>query len=104
VTEDELNKLANAIIEHGNQLGINLVHFKGFLERLQGDQQTFLSELQAASDRTQRRASRAAVASAIAAIFAAAAAGAQTYTAWEASKQPAAYSVPPPSTVAVPNK
>ena len=86
--EEAQDPLVKAIVGHGNQLGDNLVFLKNFLAARQVEQQTFMAELQAAGDRTQRRATNAAIFSAVAALFAAVAAGTQAYVAWQAAKHP----------------
>lgn len=85
MTEDQSEKLVNAIIGHGDSVGGNLVYLKSFLqvrqedqqafmEKLQQDQQTFLTQQREASDKAQATAHRAAKFSAFAAGAAAVAA------------------------------
>jgi hypothetical protein len=82
VTDEQANKVADAIGGHGNDMGRNLVHLKRFLADQQVQQQKFFSQLQAASDKAQRKAALAALWSAIAAGAAAIAASFQAYDAW----------------------
>ncbi|WP_309623372.1 hypothetical protein [Novosphingobium sp.] len=81
MTDEQFERLVNAVQVHGDQLGGNLVHLKRFLERLKQDEQSFLAEQRAASDRAQDKAHRTAIFSAIAAAAAAIAAIFQAYTA-----------------------
>lgn len=81
VTDDQIDRIVEAVVGHGNQLGGNLVHLKRFLERLQQEQHQFLAEQRAASDAAQKKAHWTAVFSAIAAGAAALAAGLQAYAA-----------------------
>jgi hypothetical protein len=74
VNEDPKEAVADAIREHGNQLGKNIAFLKIFLDNQRQLQADFLSAQADASERLQRRATRAAVWSAIAAIAAAVAA------------------------------
>lgn len=71
MTDDQVDRLAKAISEHGNQLGGNLVHLKRFLDAQREAQQKFLAEQRDASDKAQIRASQAAIFSAVAAGIAA---------------------------------
>jgi hypothetical protein len=81
MTNEQFERLVSAVQTHGDQLGGNLVHLKRFLERLQQDEQAFLAEQRAASDKAQDKAHRTAIFSAIAAAAAAIAALLQAYTA-----------------------
>jgi hypothetical protein len=74
VTDEQVTRLVDAVREHGNQFGGNLVHLKRFMERLQNEQQQFLAEQRAASDAAQEKANQTARSSAIAARGAAIAA------------------------------
>ena len=71
LNEEHSASLIKSVQEHGDQLGGNLVHLKNFLDRLQKEQQVFLADQRAASDKAQTTAQRAAIFSAIAAIAAA---------------------------------
>lgn len=67
----EPESVADAVREHGNQLGRNFVYLKRFLKAQREEQQAFLTEQRELSDKAQRKASAAAVWSAVAAIAAA---------------------------------
>ena len=77
MTDDQVERLAKAVNEHGNQLGGNLVYLKKFMDAQREAQQKFLTEQREASDKAQRMASIAAIFSAVAAGIAAYAAVAQ---------------------------
>ena len=77
MTDEQVDRLAVAIVEHGNQLGHNMVHLKRFLDAKQSEQHAFLEEQRLASDKAQEKAHRTARWSAAAAGLAAAAAIAQ---------------------------
>jgi hypothetical protein len=74
VNDDQIERLVGAAATHGDQLAGNLVHLKRFLERKQEEQQAFLAEQRALSDKAQDKAHRTAMWSAIAAGAAAVAA------------------------------
>ena len=81
MTDAQFDRLVNALQGHGDQIGGNLVHLKRFLERLQQQDQTFLAEQRAASERAQDKAHRTSMFAAIAAGAAALAAISQAYAA-----------------------
>lgn len=83
MTDEQLNRLVEAVHAHGDQLGGNLVYLKAFLERLRQDDRTFLAEQRAASEAAQSRAHWTAIFSAFAAGAAAVAAMVQAYAAFE---------------------
>lgn len=86
MTDEQMNRLVEAVHSHGDQLGGNLVHLKRFFERLQNEEQAFLAEQRAASDAAQNRAHRTAMFSAIAAGAAAIAALLQAYSSYESRR------------------
>lgn len=113
MTEDQSEKLVNAIIGHGNSVGGNLVHLKSFLQgrqedqqafldKLQQDQQTFLTQQREASDKAQATAHRAAQLSALAAVAAAVAAGFSAYA--DVRPLVATATAGPPAATALPLK
>lgn len=81
MNDDQANLLINAVQGHGDNLSDSLYLLGQFLKRLQDDQQRFLADLQAASEKAQTRANRAAFWSAVAAGAAALAAAVQAYAA-----------------------
>lgn len=81
MTDEQVNRIIDAVVGHGNQLGVNLVHLKAFLKGLQEEQHQFLAEQRAASDRAQSKAHWTAIFAAIAAGAAAVAACVQSYAA-----------------------
>ena len=71
MTDEQIERLAKVVYDHGDQLGSNLVHLKRFLGAQQEAQQKFLAEQREASDRAQHKASQSAFWSAVAAGIAA---------------------------------
>ena len=67
MNESEPESIANAVREHGNQLGNNLAHLKRFLKAQREEQQAFLSEQRELSDKALGKATAAAIWSAVAA-------------------------------------
>lgn len=82
MTDQEVDPIAEAIGEHGDQLGRNLAKLKGFLQAEREAQEKFLAEQREASDRAQEKAHRTARWAMLATFFAAAAAGFQAYAAY----------------------
>ncbi|HET9811713.1 MAG TPA: hypothetical protein VFP53_08470 [Sphingomicrobium sp.] len=74
MSTERKEEIADAIREHGNQLGSNLVYLKTFLEGQRKLQAEFLADQSRKNEKIQSRATRAAVWSAVAAIAAAVAA------------------------------
>lgn len=52
--DEHFDRLERALVEHGNQLGGNLVHLKRFLEAQRKAQETFLREQQETTNKMQR--------------------------------------------------
>lgn len=71
MTDDQIERLAKAVYDHGDQLGSNLVHLKRFMGAQREAQEKFLAEQREASDKAQKMASHAAIFSAVAAGIAA---------------------------------
>lgn len=72
--EKQFDRLERVLVEHGNQLGHNLVHLKKFLDGQRTAQEAFLAEQQAASDRLLQKSVNATRFAAAAAFLAAIAA------------------------------
>jgi ABC-type transporter Mla subunit MlaD len=77
---DQNQSIAASIDRHGNQLGVNLVHLKKFLDSLQKQQHDFLSNVQEASQKAQQESHQTARWAMFAAIAAAVAAIVQALT------------------------
>lgn len=82
MTDQKTDPIAEAIGEHGDQIGRNLAKLKGFLQAERKAQEKFLAEQREASDRAQEKAHRTARWAMLATFFAAAAAGFQAYAAY----------------------
>lgn len=106
MTDEQLERLAQALAAHGDQLGGNLVLLKKFLAAREEEQRKFLAEQREASDRAQAKANWTAIFAAIAAGAAAVAALVQTSVAvidWRAKNgrdlSPEQVTAPPAPTV-----
>ena len=71
MNDNQIERLAKAIYDHGDQLGSNLVLLKKFMDAQRDAQQNFPAEQREASDKAQRAATTAAIFSAVAAGIAA---------------------------------
>ncbi len=69
--DEQADRLIEAVVRHGNQLGNNLVHMKRFTKKQSEDQETFLAELQSQNSDLQKQAVRATQLAAGAAIVSA---------------------------------
>lgn len=59
MTDDQFDRLERAVVEHGNQLGHNLVHLKRFNAAQNERQEELLRELQKTNDAMQKQALKA---------------------------------------------
>lgn len=57
--DEQADRLIEAVVEHGNQLGRNMVHLKRFSEKQNEDQEGFLADLQSQNSELQKQAVRA---------------------------------------------
>lgn len=54
MTDEQFDRLEAAITEHGNQLGVNLVHLKRFVDEQRVAQETFWADQHAANEEHQQ--------------------------------------------------